>query len=380
MKIYYLANARIPTEKAHGLTIVKSCEAFARAGAEVTLFVPRRKNQLTDVFKTYDVEKRFEVRYLPVIDMLRFSSSPWAFYVNLASFYASAFFALVLAGKKNAIVYTRDVSLLPLSMLGMPIFLESHHVFGKRARYFALARRARGIITISQELKKQFVAEGFSKDHLLVSPSGVDLSTFSIDIPQEQARRELSLSLDSKIIAYTGNFTTMGEDKGISDILKALVQLPGILFVAAGGSDKDIARYASEAAHLGVSAQALFAGFQSQKMLALYQRAADMLLMPYPDTIHYRSNMSPVKMFEYMASGRPIIATELPTIGEVLNEKNAIMIPPGSPTSLAQGIKTLLENPDRGRALAEEAKETVKKYTWTERTKAILHTIETRMI
>ncbi len=373
MRIYYLGNIRIPTEKAHGGTIAKSCEAFARAGAEVVLVVPRRKTQFKeDIFTTYNVEKNFTVCYAPTLDLLSISSARWAYWGSYLAFYVSAFFMLLKMPKKDAAVYTREAPLLTLRILGMPAFLECHHVFGSRSLYFWLARKAAGIVTISAALKRTFVAAGFSADSIIVSPSGVDLTIFDSTISQQEAREKLFLPTDKKIVAYTGNFTTMGADKGIADILHALKELPGVQFVAVGGSDKDRTRYETLATKLHVHAQSELRGFVPQAMLSLYQRAADILLMPFPDTPHYRSNMSPVKMFEYMASGRPIVASNLPTITEVLNEDNASLVPPGNPKALAEAIRGLIRDPARGSALAEQAAKDVQKYSWSERAEQVL--------
>ena len=373
MKIYYIGNVRIPTEKAHGLTIVKSCEAFARAGAEVTLLVPRRKTQFAeDAFKTYGVEKNFTVRYVPTLDALRVSSSRGAYWISYITFYIFAFFTLLNLPKKDAVIYTREAPLLTFSWLGMPAFLEPHHVFGRSRIYFRLARFATGIVTISHALKHKFIKAGFDSAKIIVAPSGVELGTFLIDTPQQEVREKLFLPLDKKIVAYTGNFTTLGQDKGIADILQALKELPDVHFVAVGGSDKDRLRYENLAIGLGVARRVELKGFVPQASLALYQRAADILLMPFPDTPHYRSNMSPVKMFEYMASGRPIVATSLPTINEVLNPANATLVPPGEPQALGEAISSLLADPDRAERLASQAAKDVQTYSWSERAKRVL--------
>ena len=71
MKIFYVTNARLPTEKAHGLATVKLCEAFARLGADVTIFAPRRINPIhQDARAYYGVAPNFRIRYLPSVDLL----------------------------------------------------------------------------------------------------------------------------------------------------------------------------------------------------------------------------------------------------------------------------------------------------------------------
>ena len=379
MKLFYIANARIPTEKAHGLTIVKSCEAFARAGAEVTLVIPRRKTQFAgDIFETYHVDPIFTVRFVPVFDAIARSSSSFAFWLTSLQFYMQVVWMFLWMRKGDVVAYTRDPLPLLLSWVGVPTVLECHHVFSKQAMYYWLARCASRVITISRALKQKFVDVGFEPDDIAVFPSGVDLSIFSIDTTQSAARAELHLPTHSPIIAYTGNFTTMGEDKGISDILRVLRELSDVRFVAAGGSDKDRARYEQQARELEVADRVVLVGYGPQKNLALYQRAADILLMPFPDTPHYRSNMSPVKMFEYMASERPIIATNLPTIREVLNDTNAVIIPPGDTQALASAVRMLLTNPSQRETLSQQAKKDVTAYSWTERSRGVLSFIQKR--
>lgn len=379
MNIFYLANIRLPTEKAHGLTIVKTCDAFAREGASVTLIVPRRKTHIqTNVYETYGVQQTFLVRTVPTIDWL-YTHGQWASWLASAFFTLGAFFLLLFSTRKNGVIYTREVSVLPLAVLRTPVILESHHVFSKRSIYFILARFARGVVVISRALKDTFLQAGFAEADISVEPSGVDLATFSSVMSRADARSGLSLPPDVPIILYSGNFTTMGEDKGIHDILLAMQGLQEVLFVAVGGSERDRARYGAETLKLGVSERVRFIGFVQQQVLAQYQRAADVLLMPFPDTPHYRSNMSPVKMFEYMASGKPIIATDLPTIREVLHEHNAMIIPPGDSDALAGAVRTLINDSALGEKLAIQAKEEVARYDWSERARRILAFIETRL-
>lgn len=375
MKILYIAFARIPTEKAHGLTIAKSCESFAKAGAEVTLMVPKRRTSVAgDVFSAYGLERNFKVVEIAVPDLVgRYGGSKFAFWLQYFLFYGAVKTRLIFASRKT-VIYTREPLYCMYSLWGYKVALESHLIPKRRALYFFLARRASSIIVISKALRDSFVASGFEEKNILVAPSGVDLSVFDIDISREDAREQLDLPADAKVAVYTGNFTTMGEDKGLSDIVAALKEAPNVIFVAAGGSEKDIARYRAEAQEAGVADRVILRGYAPQRMLAIYQKAADMLLMPFPDTPHYRNHMSPVKMFEYMASKRPIVASGLPTIREVLNDSNAVIAAPGDPTALAASIETLSDQ--KGAALAQQAYSDVKGHTWQERSKTILRFLQ----
>jgi glycosyltransferase involved in cell wall biosynthesis len=377
MKILYIANARMPTEKAHGLTIAKSCESFAKAGAHVTLVIPRRYTSLKgDVFSAYSLERVFKVARFPVIDVMHYSENRAAYFFYAPTFYLSVLL-YVLFRSRSSIIYTRDPRLIALSRLGFKVVYECHHVFDRRKSFFTGCRRAYRIVTISQALKNTFVQQGFDERSILVAPSGVDLSTFDIDVPKEVARRTLDLPQEARIAVYTGNFTTMGADKGIADIVRALEHVSDVLFVGVGGSEQDIGRYRTLAQERGVEKRVLLFGHRPQAELALFQKAADVLLMPFPDMPHYRNNMSPVKMFEYMASGVTIIASDLPTIREVLNGENSYIVPPNDPQKLAHAITQVFGQPAVAQAKAVRAHHEVSAYSWKQRAERVLSFIRT---
>ena len=219
----------------------------------------------------------------------------------------------------------------------------------------------------------------------LIASDAVDLSIFNIDISKQEARKKLGLPQDpkklpdgnygagKKILGYMGRFKTMGMDKGIDDILKVLAILSdNILFIAVGGKSTDIKEYEIRARELGVERKVRFFGNVEQGVLATYQKACDLLLMPFPHNQHYAYYMSPLKMFEYMASKRPIIATNLPSIREILNRKNAIIVKPDDPSDLANGIKKILEDKELAEQISQQAFRDVDNYTWEKRVESIL--------
>ena len=112
--------------------------------------------------------------------------------------------------------------------------------------------------------------------------------------------------------------------------------------------------------------------------MPLYLKSADILLIPNigvtDESISYTS---PLKMFEYMASSVPIIASDMPSIREVLNENNAFFVEPNNAKALANGIEKLLGDKNFSSRLVQKSLEDVKKYTWDEYAKKILNFIET---
>ncbi|MBU1557858.1 hypothetical protein KKC45_02755 [Patescibacteria group bacterium] len=112
MKITYIANIRIPTEKAHGIQIMKMCEAFANEGHNVELIVPKRINNLKkNPFRYYGVQENFKIKKLPTLDLIKFGKI--GFFIQSISFAKFTLFFTLF--KKTDLVYSRDE--LPLWFL-----------------------------------------------------------------------------------------------------------------------------------------------------------------------------------------------------------------------------------------------------------------------
>ena len=112
----------------------------------------------------------------------------------------------------------------------------------------------------------------------------------------------------------------------------------------------------------------------SNNEVPLWIRAFDLAVAPFPNTEHYAYFMSPLKIFEYMAAAVPIVASDLPSIREILRHgENAWLVEPGSPSALAEGMRSLFcDRPLLGK-IAKEAQHDAEKYTWKRRASAILH-------
>ena len=128
MKILYIANIRMPTEKAHGIQIMETLHALAQMNLiKTTLLVPRRVNQIIkDPFEYYGIEENFKIVRLPTIDLLflPFFKKLWFFIESIV--FANCAFWYVLFSSKS-ICYTRDVLVaLYLSFLTKPFFYEIH--------------------------------------------------------------------------------------------------------------------------------------------------------------------------------------------------------------------------------------------------------------
>ena len=117
----------------------------------------------------------------------------------------------------------------------------------------------------------------------------------------------------------------------------------------------------------------IFGGKQPIQRVPLWLKAADILLMPHPETEFYAKHVSPLKMFEYMTAGRPILASKLPAIEEILEDgKNCFMARPGNASDIARVIMNILTSPDHAKMVATAAKNRGREYSWANRAVQIM--------
>ena len=188
MKIAYIANIRIPTEKAHGLQIMKTCEALALAGQSVTLIVPTRDNLITaDPFDYYKVALRFPVVRLENPDFVH-----WGFFGFLIQTLLFARKAKAYVKNSDAdIVFGRDEMVLCSIPSVKPVMWETHT--GRSNRWAKnLAHRARGIIAITKGLKDLYISQGVAADSIVVAPDAVDIAQFDAKIDRDDAMHAAS--------------------------------------------------------------------------------------------------------------------------------------------------------------------------------------------
>lgn len=385
MKLLYLVSQRFPTEKAYGIQITKTCEAFTNAGVDVELVVPTRKGKLTDPFEYYDVKRNFRFTriaspdfYLPgMLDRV-------AFYIKQL---ISAERLVRYARKNGAgVFYTRDelvAFFLNLSRLQTVIFEAHRFTWRRRLFYRRFLRIGMKIVVISQGIKDEFVKFGFSADKILVAHDGVDIEQFDINVSKDQARAELRLPRDVFLVGYVGQLKTLGMSKGVDCLIEGFAIFhhgyPKSKLIIVGGAPEDIRESQQLAQRLKIPDDAfIFIGRQPHSGIPKYLKAFDVLAMTYPDEPHFARFMSPLKLFEYMASGRPIIASDLPSIREILNEHSTFLIKPGDPRALATGIQQFINDSELASRLARQARIDVQRYTWQRRADMILNFIKQR--
>lgn len=392
MRLVYAASMRWPTEKAHGLQITHNCEAFAQAGAQVTLWIPRRVNTpelraIADPWAHYGVERLFAVRRLPGIDLMPLAAGrarleKLAFALQTLTFALAALLAALVT--RADVYYTRDLyTLLALSLvkrrraLAYEPHRRSQSRAGRRLQNIA-ARRAGAVFPVTPPLAQALIADGLPAARVLVAHDGFRRARFENLPPQGDARRALGWPADAFIVGYVGRLHTMGIDKGIGTLTDALAQLEGVALALVGGPDEMAAVLRRRWLEQGrAEADFLYAGQVAPEHVPLCLCAFDVCAMALPWTQHFAYYASPLKLFEYMAAGRPIVASDLPAWADVVQDgETALLVPPGDAGALAAAIVRLRADAGLRARLAENARaRALAHYTWDARARAILDQI-----
>jgi len=367
MKLTYVANMRLPTEKAHGVQIMKMCEAFAREGVEVELIVPRRRNNLkNDPFEYYGVDRVFSIKTLPTVDLVGIIPR-LGLWIEATVF--SFFLIFYLRGRKE-IIYSRDnISLYFLSFFFSHLFWESH-VGSWNFVVRRVVKKVDGIISITEGGKNFIVEKGVSPDEVIVARDGVDIGKFDVNVTRKEARELLGLPLDKYIAMYVGLFDDW---KGYRVLLQAAQSLKekGVEVVMVGGTASQVKELEKQYPHVH------FMGYRAYTALPVNQKAADALVLP--NSAHSKVSKtftSPLKLFSYMVSGRPIVASNIPALREVLTDgSNAVLVEPDDAQALEDGILKVIHDNELSQKIAVTAFEDVKKYTWQKRAQKILNFI-----
>ncbi len=371
-RMYYVVNARMPTDKAHGLQIAKMCAAFAGVGVPVTLLLPRRATvEKEDLFTAYAVPQTFSVEYLPSIALPL--SIPGAFALQTITFALSARWRL-WREKGRAIVYTRGEMLLflaPLLPKRFALVWEAHIKPKNLARYRAAVARCAAVVAVT----KFFVSEiptlwRIKPTQVCYAPDGVELRDFASPEPKEVARTRLGLPLTRPVALYIGRIDGW---KGVDILYDAATQLPEVCAAVIGGEPAQVA--VATQAH----PQVHFVGYRPYRELSDNQAAADILVLTGdPQSAIAQRYTSPLKLFTYMASGVPIVAADLPCFRDVLSEQNAFLCE-ATPDAYAAAIRHVLAHPADAAVRAANALQEVQQYSWDIRAEHIISHINAQL-
>jgi glycosyltransferase involved in cell wall biosynthesis len=367
MKLAYLSSAAIPSTSANSLQVMKMCQALDAEGALVTLFAPASPIEpaRADLERSYGISMPFALR--------RIHSLPILGRRGLAS---AAVRAARLTGCEAT--FTRGVDFAWWSALsGMPTILELHQPpsgFLGRLYFQDFLRAARGrIVLISEQLRVNMM-RAYPRLHrmpVLVAPDAVDLERYTGLPEAHNARTQIGLPPDRFTVGYFGSLVP---GRGLDLITALAARFPHIVFLVCGGTPDQV-RAQSERNPLS---NLRWTGHIPHADVPLHQAACEVLLMPYERKVTVQGKgdtsetMSPMKLYEYMASGRLILASDLPALRVILNEQNCMLLPPIDVDPWASALQAAESDSARRTMLGAQAKRDVAPFTWRNRARAIL--------
>ncbi len=374
MHLVYVQNMRLPTEKAHGYQVMKMCQGFAKSGHRLTLIVPNRNNTLkSDAFEYYGMTRSFEVFKCPVIDLMSFKAPHLISLFTYALERKTFSWSLKSRLPKDAeAFYTRDPWLAPKikSWTKKPVFLELHAL--PNTKQIKKLKSIEAIFCLTRWMERE-INKILPNTRTAFLPDAVDLETFDPKVTRDEARSILGIPKAIKMIVYGGKFTTMEKGKGLSMLDTAVKRIfdqgeNALLYLIGGSSEEYRCVEKKEP-----SSTTICIPHVKRERLALYYRAADVLVMPFPNTHHYAHEMSPLKLFEYMASGTPIITTDLPSIREILDKNMAYFVKPNDTNEMQDSIFKALTDLPQAQQLAKRAHSRVIDNTWENRSNVVLN-------
>jgi glycosyltransferase involved in cell wall biosynthesis len=357
--------------------ILKTCAHFARLGYEVELWVPWRYNPgfiPEDTFVRYAMVPEFPIRRLPALDLTGLGS--FGFLLMVATFNVSAYMRLLFR-REHATLYAHDFRDLILpSLSGLPYFIEIHDFYESSVRFVSrsLFRRAMGLI-VTNTLKIEQISRhyGIPRERMIRQPNAVEASAFDIPQTQAQARAELNLPSDQKLVLYAGHLFSW---KGVHTLADSAQYLKDMHIVFVGGTESDrieMERYVA----LQKLPRITFVPHQPPHKIPLYLRAADVLVLPNTAKEEAsRIETSPVKLFEYLAAGKPIVASDLPSIRDIVSEREVFFAHPDDPQDFARVIEHVLAHPEEAAARAAAGKTLAGTHSWEARAKKIRYFME----
>jgi glycosyltransferase involved in cell wall biosynthesis len=374
MKIALITNSRIPSLTANSIQAMKVAQALMQLNHDVKMLAPKETEPVThaSLLTHYGLKLAPEIEFLPSIKNLK--RLDFIFHAQNA------------AKKFGAdLIYTW----LPQSAVlglwsGYPVVLEMHAdnsgllgVWWMRQFWKSKGKK---LMTVTTQALKNALENStklkLSNEAVLIAPNGVELERY-VNLPSpSEARNQLNLK-QGLTVGFTGHIY---KGRGADLLFELAKQMSQVNFLWVGGTPELVTFWQNKLHEANIK-NVTMTGFVKHDVIHLYQAASDILLMPYSSSISASSGqdiaevINPMKMFEYMASGRAIVSADLPSIREVLNEGNSVLI-----RELGSGrigdwrleIEKLLADESLRKKLGSVARKDVENFSWVKREKRIL--------
>lgn len=354
--------------KANVVHAMKMCRAFVENGFVVTLFIDRNVHEIDidTVFRQYGEEKCFAIQTVYMSNRLKKHLHRFGSYIT--SWMKSK------QNMNDGYAYCRSTMSLFFLRRRMPFVYEAHVEPDVLNRQFERSilrhRNCRGLVVISNALKKRYMElfPFFPEERILVLHDAADLDTSNSDTKANLHGPSANLH-----IGYVGS---LFPGKCMETLIPLAQRCPQFLFHIVGGTEYWINHWKEKAQTAGVN-NLVFYGHVDNGQLGDYYRAFDLCIMPFSRNIYISKNKlvdigrwtSPLKLFEAMAYGKPIISSRLSTIEEVMSDgKDCILVEPENLDDWERKLIMLCEDAALRKRIGLAAQDKLQReYTWTER-------------
>jgi glycosyltransferase involved in cell wall biosynthesis len=374
MKIAYVFDRPLPARETDSEQALQTLAAFARRGAEVRLVLPAHGAARTarELAEHYRVQGDFELVYAP---------APFGRWANARKWWHATHAIQLPAVTSADLVYTRNFpTLFALARGRQPFAYETYRPWPDQFRVLRPAFRAAmssprflGAVLHSQLASNSYAALGVEHARLLVAHNGHDPARFRDPPARAELRAELGLPQGRPLVVYTGHINLT---KGLDTVFRLARRLPRALFLLVGSEGRGVVERLAQG-----QGNIQFVPWQPFETVTRYLLAADVLLQP-PSRVPLRligNTVLPMKIFLYLAAGRPIVAPDLPDLREVLtHDVNALLVAPGDDPAAANAVERLIEEPALAHRLAAAAQQTAAGLTWDARADRVLQFLQQR--
>lgn len=379
-QIIYPFSETLPLKKARAIQYVKTCYALAELGIRVhAIFGKDRSCSDAECLAYYGLKPHPNLTLWRIPILRKRDGGRGLSWNGLFNHFCVKRIKSLSAGNITSILYLRHIKLAYyLHRKGLfnkvPTIFEAHEVFSSttgrqdkmaslREMEEAVLRSSRTIVSISHGLKGEIEREFGIKAAIPVIPDGADYTPDSPVYRQPEAGT----------ICYTGHLYPW---KGVDTLVRAMAYLPDARLSIVGGEDSDIARLKKLAGDIECQNRITFAGWVPPERVAGYLEKAAVAVIPLGTDLIASQFTSPLKLFEYMAAGVPIVASDLPSVREVLTDSvNAVLVRPDDPEALAEGIRRILDDGALAQKMATQALGGVQEYSWRSRAEKIVQAV-----
>jgi glycosyltransferase involved in cell wall biosynthesis len=357
-----------PDRKACRLQTMSTVAALSRRGHEITVLLPRGRDDpevtATELKEYYGVDGDFIVQQ---------QSSRWEGDALVRTVLWLRQCVRSCPHEEFDIFYSRIPAMIGLGGMSPLPFVTDHYkpwpdvypAIRPLVRRTARSPRCLGFILHSHFAASSYLQAGIDANQLLVAHNGVD--AVPVQRPDRaEARKTLDLPPDRRIVAYAGR---VNASKGLDQVLELAARMPQVMFLIIGSEGEGLVeREAIKHSNVRI------VPWQTKTTLPVWLAAADVLVIPPSlDPLNVFGNcVLPIKLFDYLAAGRPILAPVSPDTSELLvHGKNAFLVPPAQPEASVAALQALFNDSALSSLIADGAIELARGCTWEARAERI---------